>query len=55
MILRFLKDERGATAIEYGLIAVLIAVAMLGGFRQFASQLELLWGHNDSEIRRALQ
>lgn len=26
---RFLKDESGATAIEYGLIAVLIAVAMV--------------------------
>ena len=26
----FLKDESGATAIEYGLIAALIAVAILG-------------------------
>ena len=28
---RFLKDESGATAIEYGLIAALIAVAIIGG------------------------
>lgn len=27
---RFLKDESGATAIEYGLIAALIAVAIIG-------------------------
>ncbi len=27
----FLKDESGATAIEYGLIAALIAVAIIGG------------------------
>ncbi|MBA5723929.1 Flp family type IVb pilin [Candidatus Liberibacter sp.] len=27
----FLKDESGATAIEYGLIASLIAVAMIAG------------------------
>jgi pilus assembly protein Flp/PilA len=27
-LLRFLKDEDGATAIEYGLIAALIAVAV---------------------------
>lgn len=27
---RFLKDESGATAIEYGLIAALIAVAVIG-------------------------
>lgn len=28
---RFLKNESGATAIEYGLIATLIAVAIIGG------------------------
>lgn len=29
-ITRFLKDESGATAIEYGLIAALIAVVIIG-------------------------
>lgn len=28
---RFLKDESGATAIEYGLIAALIALAIVAG------------------------
>jgi pilus assembly protein Flp/PilA len=28
---RFLKDESGATAIEYGLIAALISVALVTG------------------------
>ena len=28
---RFAKDESGATAIEYGLIAALIAVVIIGG------------------------
>ncbi len=28
---RFFKNESGATAIEYGLIAALIAVAIIGG------------------------
>ncbi len=27
---RFIKDESGATAIEYGLIAALIAVVIIG-------------------------
>ena len=27
----FMKDESGATAIEYGLIAALIAVVIIGG------------------------
>ena len=31
MFARFLKDESGATAIENGLIAALIAVAIIGG------------------------
>lgn len=30
-IVRFLKDETGATAIEYGLIAALIALAIVTG------------------------
>ncbi len=28
---RFSKDQSGATAIEYGMIGVLIAVAIIGG------------------------
>ena len=31
MIKRFLRDERGSTAIEYSLIAALISVAIIGG------------------------
>ncbi len=36
---RFLKDESGATAIEYGLIAALISVALIGGARALGTQL----------------
>ena len=31
IIARFVKDESGATAIEYGLIAALIALAIMTG------------------------
>ncbi|MDP3523695.1 MAG: Flp family type IVb pilin [Hoeflea sp.] len=31
LIERFVKDESGATAIEYGLIAALISVALITG------------------------
>ncbi len=52
MFARFLKDESGATAIEYGLIAALIAVAIIGGvtalgtnaeatFQEVAAQMQL--------------
>lgn len=30
LFMRFMKDEDGATAIEYGLIAALIAIAVIG-------------------------
>lgn len=33
LIARFVKDESGATAIEYGLIAALIAVVIIGAVR----------------------
>jgi pilus assembly protein Flp/PilA len=36
---RFVKDESGATAIEYGLIASLIGVAIIAGVRALGTQL----------------
>jgi pilus assembly protein Flp/PilA len=36
---RFVKDESGATAIEYGLIAALIALAIIGGATTLGTQL----------------
>ncbi|MGF7006465.1 Flp family type IVb pilin [Aminobacter sp. BE322] len=54
MIWRFLKNESGATAIEYGLIAGLIAVAIASGFSQLANQLQTLWGDNNSDIQQGL-
>jgi len=35
---RFLQDESGATAIEYGLIAALIAVAIIGAVSTVGSE-----------------
>ena len=39
IIKRFAKDEDGATAIEYGLIAALIAVAIIGAVTALGSSL----------------
>ncbi|TPP09353.1 Flp family type IVb pilin [Rhizobium glycinendophyticum] len=36
---RFIKDESGATAIEYGLIAALISVALITGATTLGSKL----------------
>ncbi|MCP5143120.1 MAG: Flp family type IVb pilin [Gammaproteobacteria bacterium] len=39
IITRFLNDESGATAIEYGLIAALVAVAAIAGFQTLGTNL----------------
>ena len=39
LVKRFLKDETGATAIECGLIAALIAVAVIGGARLLGTRI----------------
>ena len=39
MIARFAKDESGATANEYGLIAMLIAVAIIASLKALAIKL----------------
>lgn len=36
---RFANDESGATAIEYGLIAALIAVVIIGSVRLLGTEL----------------
>ena len=38
-LIHVLKDNKGATAIEYGLIAALIAVAAIGGMTALGSGL----------------
>jgi pilus assembly protein Flp/PilA len=44
-ILRMLgANERGATAIEYGLIVALIAVAAIGGMQQLGGGVQGKWG-----------
>ena len=39
LVARFVKDESGATAIEYGLIAALISVAIIGGASALGSSV----------------
>jgi pilus assembly protein Flp/PilA len=39
LVARFVKDESGATAIEYGLIATLIAVAIIAGASALGGKL----------------
>ena len=40
---RIAKDESGATAIEYGLIASLVVIASIGAFDAVANENTGLW------------
>ena len=40
LVNRFIQDESGATAIEYGLIAALIAVALIGGATKLGTAID---------------
>ncbi len=49
---RFVKDESGATAIEYGLIAALIALAIMVGARAVGTSLDALFTEVATELDR---
>ena len=40
---RLLADDKGATAIEYGLICALIAIAMMGGLSALGGGAGGMW------------
>ena len=44
------SDKRGATAIEYGLIAALIAVAIVGSLSNLGGGSNGMWGKLDNKV-----
>ena len=52
---RFLRDEDGATAIEYGLIAALIAVAAVTAMGLLGNELENVFTRVQEEMGEALE
>ena len=47
------SDKRGATAIEYGLIAALIAVAAISGMTKLGGGSTGMWGKLDQKVQDA--
>ena len=47
---RFVKDQSGATAIEYGLIASLIGVAIIGAITTVGSKLTTTFGNVSANL-----
>ncbi|MGS1094127.1 Flp family type IVb pilin [Aquamicrobium terrae] len=50
---RFVKDESGATAIEYGLIAALIAIAIIGGAKYVGGEVNAKFNTVGDELKKA--
>lgn len=49
-VIRFLKDEEGATAIEYGLIAGLIAVALVAALSTLSGSISSVFEYISGEL-----
>ena len=49
-IIKMLKNEKGATAIEYGLIAALIAVAAIGAMTTVGQKLNSTFNNVSSSL-----
>jgi pilus assembly protein Flp/PilA len=47
---RFMNDESGATAIEYGLIIALIAVVIVTAVQTIGTKLNLAFGKIDAKL-----
>ncbi|QIA21691.1 Flp family type IVb pilin [Mesorhizobium sp. AA22] len=53
LLQRFLEDETGATAIEYGLIVTVLSLTIIGGIGQAADALAWLFSDNSSRLVNA--
>ena len=53
VIMKLLKDESGATAIEYGLIAALVSIAAIGALTAMGSSLQSVFNQVSNELRAA--
>lgn len=49
-LVKLFKDESGATAIEYGLIAALISVAAIGAMTALGGGLNTTFGNVTAEL-----
>ena len=47
---RFLRDEEGATAVEYAVLLALILVVMIAAITSFGGATGGMWGNIDSEL-----
>ena len=51
---RLLTDKKGATAIEYGLIVALIAVALMSGLRSLGGGAGGMWSNIQQDVQASM-
>ena len=54
VLYRFVKDESGATAIEYGLIAALVSVVIIGALTALGGALDSIFNEVATELNNAV-
>jgi pilus assembly protein Flp/PilA len=47
---KLIRDQKGATAVEYGLIIALIVIAMIAGLTQFAGTTIGMWNNVSTAV-----
>jgi pilus assembly protein Flp/PilA len=52
LIRRLVTDERGATAVEYALIAALVVISMIAALNNVASTTSNMWNNVSTEVRK---
>ena len=52
---RLLRDDRAATAVEYGLILALVVLAIMGAINVLANETTGMWGDVQEEVVEAVQ
>jgi len=54
MFVRLMKDESGATMIEYGLIAALISVAAIGALTAMGASVDQIFTYVSGQLTAAM-
>ena len=55
LVIRFIDDQSGATAIEYGMIAALVAVGAIAAITAFGGSLTGLFGAVEDRAGGAME
>ncbi|MEL6919449.1 MAG: Flp family type IVb pilin [Pseudomonadota bacterium] len=55
MFRRFLRDERGGTAIEYALIATILSLVIVGGISTVLTKLQSEYTDVNSKVNQAIR